>query len=254
MYGKHCTSELLPFTFGTQNCPIETNNEPPKPVAEAELNDWQAQWNTSCLRRQLISFFGKYAQDGTARIDQIICFGLGCLLTVCEGWPEVPRRAYLQHLAACTIRDTLATYLDGNRPKIYAQDPSYTLAEEAYLLTHMNITVLPDPEGFKALNGNTLVLSFAPNVPVRQIALDMTHGSNGPAGIFCDAIKDDGLGCDGKGTSDDGLRRNVCPFSTDPSSPGLWKYKQESVSIEFEDKRDDGFGNIAVGVYLKKVQ
>jgi hypothetical protein len=130
--------------------------------------------------------------------------------------------------------------------QIYAQDPAYRPSDTAYLAEHFDISVVADPEGFKALNGNTFVVSVSPNVPVRQIALDMTEDSHGPAGFFCDHIGSDGLDGDGKVYSD-------AHYTTCNSSPGLWKYKQESHCMEHDDRKGmDCFGNI--GLYLKKFE
>lgn len=80
-------------------------------------------------------------------------------------------------------------------------------------------------------------------MPVRQVALDITHEENGPAGFLCNAIYSEGLEADGKKEAD------IKHFTCNPS-PALWKYKQESVWMEHDDREEtDFFGNM--GVYLK---
>ncbi|KAH7066692.1 hypothetical protein BKA63DRAFT_371412, partial [Paraphoma chrysanthemicola] len=202
-------------------------------VPQETLNRWAAQWETSELRSRLSSFLKGEAGRQLQHIDQIICFGLGCPLKV-SLWPEAACRPYQQHLAACTIRDLIANTPGCTAPTIFAQDPEYSSAEKAYLSDQLKINVLDDPEGFKSLTGNTFVITISPNVPVRQIVVDMTHEDGGPAGFLCHDISSDGLECDGVGLrEEDG--RNVTPYSTCPLSPALLEYKQKSISMEYDD-------------------
>ena len=150
----------------------------------------------------------------------------------------------------CQIRDVIAAEQRGTAPKIFAQKPEYCAAGISHIVEHFNMCVLEDPEGFKALDGRTFVLSFAPNVPVRQIVLGLTHEFGGPAGLFCDDIGSDGLECNDKGIYNDN-GRVTCLFHTCEPSPALWRFKQESFWMEYGDRdKGDWFGN--VGVYLKK--
>jgi hypothetical protein len=84
-----------------------------------------------------------------------------------------------QHALMLTIRDILE-----NRPgqsseqaktiQCFAQDPLYTEADEA-VLGNAGITVLRDPRAFLEVDDQTLVISFAPNIPVRQIIADIAR-------------------------------------------------------------------------------
>ncbi|KAH7339197.1 hypothetical protein BKA66DRAFT_435147 [Pyrenochaeta sp. MPI-SDFR-AT-0127] len=215
---------------------------------EKELTEkaavWIQEWQRSELRSRLSVFLQEHAKKTLERVDKIMCFGLGCFPTQ---WERSRQRSYTQHLAACTVRDLIAQQQGGAAPQIFAQDPSYCAAGMSYIQSHFNMSILDDPEGFKALDGHTFVLSFAPNVPVRQITLGLTHESNGPAGLFCDRIRSEGLECNGKRCEDG----RVCPYTTCEPSPAVWKYKQESYWIEYRDRDEQNyFGE--VGVYLKK--
>ncbi|KAH7406802.1 hypothetical protein DE146DRAFT_676133 [Phaeosphaeria sp. MPI-PUGE-AT-0046c] len=245
--GHNEWATLTPFEFGLRYVPVKDE----KACADAEFHDkaaqWKSQWDNSDLHRKLIAFLKTHTGSVT-RIDQIICFGLGN--TVSSTHPRVQRISYVQHLAAHTVRDTLASQQGGAAPTMFAQDPEYKAVDTSYLSEHFDCTVLDDPEGFKALDGNTFVIAFAPNVPVRQIALDMTHDSNGPAGFLCDAIKSDGL-------EGEGLTRKECyeaennVYYTCNPSPGLWKYKEQGLWMEHDDRDELGCFR-KVGVYLKK--
>ena len=84
-----------------------------------------------------------------------------------------------QHALILTMRDILE-----NRPgqsseqaeniQCFAQDPLYTEADDA-ALGNAGITVLRDPRAFLEVDDQTLVISFAPNVPVRQIIADIAR-------------------------------------------------------------------------------
>ncbi|EAT90097.1 hypothetical protein SNOG_01885 [Parastagonospora nodorum SN15] len=193
-------------------------------VDKQTYNDWEA----SDIHHRLVAFLEEHAGT-TTQVDQIICFGL--VSPVSSRHPRILRRAYTQHLAACTIRDLFARHQNSPAPKILAQDPRYTPIDMAYLSTHFSTTTLPDPEAFRALNGTTFVISISPDVPVRQVALGMTHDSGGPAGFLCCAIEDNGLGCKSV-TMQNG--EEVFRF-TDNSSPGLWEFKQKGVWAEWDD-------------------
>jgi hypothetical protein len=242
--------KLLPFCFHTIDVPIEDQEDPIHLEFDKMTAQWQEEWEASDLYAQLTAFLGKHAGAAMRRVDQIICFGLGRPVSQ-SSYPRELRRSYVQHLAACTLRDLFAAKQNDAAPTIYAQDPAYQSSDTVYLAEHFGIPVIADPEGFKALNGNTFVMSVSPNVPVRQIALDMTHDSHGPAGFFCDHIGSDGL--EGDGLEGDGKVHGDANYTTCNSSPGLQRYKQESHWMEHENwKETDCFG--AMGLCLKKLR
>jgi hypothetical protein len=255
MYGEVDVDwSLLPFEFGTIDVPLEEEQNTIHPEFHNMAAQWREEWKASGLYAHLTAFLEEHAGDAAQRVDQIICFGLGCPFSV-SSYPRKLRRSFMQHLAACTLRDIFASNQNCAAPTIFAQDPAYQSTDTAYLAEHFNIATIADPDGFKALNGHTFVVTVSPNVPVRQIALDMTHESNGPAGFFCDSIASDGLEGDGKSREDAYSGANG--YRTCSSSPGLWKYKQESIWMEHGERKENGpwnerecFGHI--GVYLKK--
>lgn len=239
---------LVPFTFGIRHVPVEAGKKCVKDDFHDKVEKWKVEWESSNLHRRLITLLTTHAGKGAQRVDQIICFGLGA--PVSFEHPRAQHRSYVQHLAACTICDIFAKQQGGIRPAMFAQDPEYEAIDTSYLSEHFDCTVLSDPDGFKALDGGTFVITAAPNVPVRQIALDMTHDSDGPAGFFCDLIHSDGLEGDGMTRKECYESENVVYGTCNPS-PGLWEYKQRSVCVEYDDSDEmDCFGKI--GVYLKK--
>lgn len=240
---------LLPFNFGSRSGLVreEVEDETMPPDFHTKAADFRNEWEASDIHHHLVVFLEKHAGT-TTHVDQIICFGLGS--PVSSPHPRQLRRAYSQHLAACTIRDILARKQNSRRPKVFAQDPCHTSNDTAYISTHFSITPLPDPEAFRALTSTTFVISISPNVPVRQIALGMTHNSDGPAGFLCCTIGDDGLG----GKSVTMRNGNVVTHFADESSPELWEYKRRSVWGEWDNtgagREWDCPGR--VGCYLKR--
>jgi hypothetical protein len=233
---------LTPFQFFIRDMPVEEANGSIEPEFHHMAAGWRAEWEASGFFRKLTAFFAEHAGEATQRIDKIVCFGLG--QPVSEAQPRSLCRSYVQHLAACTIRDLLPKYHGGRKPKIFAQEPVYRAKDIAYLKEHFDMTILDDPEGFRTLNGNTFVITVAPNVPVRQVAFDMTHEHGGPAGFLCNNIYSEGLESERK--EEEELDRFTCN-----PSPALWKYKQESVWMEYDDGEEgDWFGNM--GLYLKR--
>ncbi|KAF1844281.1 uncharacterized protein K460DRAFT_408572 [Cucurbitaria berberidis CBS 394.84] len=242
----NCGEDLCPFNFGVHIIQTEAKDCFKVEDMTAKAGIWAEEWKKSEIYSRLTAFLEEHAGKRMQRVDKILCFGLGCFRT--ELGRET-KRPYVQHLAACLVRDIIARQQGGETPKIYAQDPNYGPTGIAYIKAQFDMETLDDPEGFKALDGNTFVLCVAPNVPVRQIAFGMTHEFGGPAGLFCNSIQSEGLECNGK--SCDIRSGSFTPYSLCESSPALWKYKQESTWMEYDDgSEEDCFGD--VGVYLKQ--
>ncbi|KAL2817474.1 hypothetical protein BDW59DRAFT_132000 [Aspergillus cavernicola] len=72
------------------------------------------------------------------------------------------------------------------------QDPAYTDIDKSVLRSY-GIKVLEDPEGFLEIDEASLVFSCAPNLPVKQIVLDMTR----PALLIWDTVHDEDGKLDG---------------------------------------------------------
>jgi hypothetical protein len=229
---------LIPYNFGTRHIDVEEGDCFTKEDLQDKTEQWRADWEASKFYCKLTEFLKKHAGHTAERVDQIACFGLGCLPSK---WPRHQRRSYIQHLAACTVRDIFAQKQGGAPPVMFTQDPEYCDAAAEHLANHFNMVIMPDPEGFKALNGNTFVITVAPNVPVRQIALGLTWDDGGPVGMMCNSIDSEGLEADGKAE---------CQAYTCESSPALWEYKQKSIYIEYNDgEEEDNFGSM--GLYIK---
>lgn len=68
--------------------------------------------------------------------------------------------------------------------QIYSQEPAYSRICEQVLGPH-GITVLTGVQGFLEVDNSTVVFSVAPNVPVKQIVVDLAR----PAIIVWDNVE-----------------------------------------------------------------
>lgn len=85
----------------------------------------------------------------------------------------------VQHCLILTLRDIfskLEVHGDSQVPeiKLFAQDPMYTDVDNA-VLKENGISVLEDPKAFLEVDDSSVVLSFSPNIPVRQIIADLAR-------------------------------------------------------------------------------
>lgn len=101
---------------------------------------------------------------------------------------KVRHRSIVQHALILTIRDCLTKHIQSDNLGIvecYVQDPTYT-STDRQVLEDYGITVLDDPRGFLEIDEETIVLSHAPDIPVRQITADLTR----PAMMIWDKVKE----------------------------------------------------------------
>ncbi|KKY32456.1 hypothetical protein UCDDA912_g07591 [Diaporthe ampelina] len=83
-------------------------------------------------------------------------------------------RSASQHALILTLRDVLQASQPGVQIRCLAQDPVYTGVDKT-VLSEVGITVVDDPQGFLEVDDQSVVLSFSPNVPVRQIITDLAR-------------------------------------------------------------------------------
>ncbi|KAF2648212.1 hypothetical protein K491DRAFT_722773 [Lophiostoma macrostomum CBS 122681] len=209
-------------------------------VSSEMLKEWEADWKRSAYRRNLIAQLKKHVRD-TEPVKQIICFGTGRLEA---------KHSYLQHLAACTVRrivlekqDALGGRTSLDHINIYAQDPGYC-RNCKMKLSKLDIDVVDDPKGVLLMDKSRFVVSFAPDIPVWQLAVDMLFDEGGPAGMLCDVIED---------LSDS----DVIVCAANPWSPNVHAYVDRCVALVVVDT--DGLEERVhvsgwSGLYLKSLQ
>ncbi|KAL2126354.1 hypothetical protein VTI74DRAFT_1133 [Chaetomium olivicolor] len=118
---------------------------------------------------------------------------------------------------------------NGPQPQIqcFAQDPLYTDTDKE-VLERVGVSVVQDPRGFLEVDDQTVVVSIAPNIPVRQIIADIAP----PAALIWNRVtgdvKDGGHGV------------------TDPESPRLWAMMQGHYNAVATLQSEDKFGDTVV--------
>lgn len=176
-----------PFTIGHGSA-VQPSGWPLEDLLEA-FQVLQAEWSQSDACKSLVATL-ESAQLSTP-IYKIVCFGLGRLdawqQTTREELHESIKRSATQYAAALTMADVLSKRAEiARKLSCYAQDPVHTGVEKQ-LLASLGFTVLADPKGFLEVDSNTLVFSAIPNVPVRQILVDVQW----PAAMVWDTVDPD---------------------------------------------------------------
>ncbi|KAK4038958.1 hypothetical protein C8A01DRAFT_16981 [Parachaetomium inaequale] len=205
----------------------DLGREAPESVQNA-FEDGIKKWEASPQCIQLRALFDTMSLPTVSNIVAFAC----CTMAV----KVVQEHTVSQHALVLTLRDILQTRQqqddDMERqhteqpPEIrcFAQDPLYDDADEK-ILRRAGIAVVQDPRGFLEVNNQSVVLSFSPNAPVRQIIADLAR----PAILIWNRVS---------GEADDGERWSVTApldrrllrsetegsprISTDPESPRLW--------------------------------
>lgn len=153
-----------------------------EPVGDMQM-EFEAgvlEWNHSPASRKLRTML---EQASFPHVNKIITFANGSFSS--SGSSQHLTRSIGQHALTMTVRDILRDKNKSGEILCYAQDPEYTTADKAVLESN-GITVLEDPRAFLDVDESTVVLSFAPNVPVRQIITDIAR----PAAVIWDRVID----------------------------------------------------------------
>jgi hypothetical protein len=81
----------------------------------------------------------------------------------------------LQHAFALEMRNLIHPLQPSlGHFQSYAQDPAYSEIDKR-LLEKEGFAILDDPRGFLEVDNSSVVLSIAPNIPVRQIVADIAR-------------------------------------------------------------------------------
>ncbi|POS72624.1 hypothetical protein DHEL01_v208980 [Diaporthe helianthi] len=115
-------------------------------------------------------------------IDRIIALACGSMSG--ENGAQ-RRRSMIQHTVMLDLWRQLSRRSRSNTGiQCFAQDPAYTEVDKQ-VLSQYDVAVVNDPNGFIAVNDNSVVLSFCPDVPVRQIITDIAR----PAILVWDTVR-----------------------------------------------------------------
>lgn len=153
---------------------------------DQSLHDWMS--SEQCTQLNSLDMLQKDA----SRIKKIVAFACGSITHPGE-WSRA--RSCYQHGLIKTLREILtqARHDDINLTReqreeqiqSFIQDPAYTHIDREVLQDNYAIaTIIDNPEGFLEVDDSTLVLSFSPNVPVRQVVVDIAK----PAVVIWDRV------------------------------------------------------------------
>ncbi|OAA51875.1 hypothetical protein NOR_00468 [Metarhizium rileyi] len=172
-------------------------------------------------------------------IDKVIGFGLGDLTydaIICGDDDGRKNRSSEQH-ALMLMLVRLFKEHTGNSVKCYAQDPMYADTCKG-ILVEKGVDVVHGNTGFLLVDENSIVLSFSPNIPVRQVIADLPR----PAVMACDKISEP--------TRSEWQRMGtawISPYSTDPVSPRVLAMREDYVELLIKTTE-----TVESAVYLRK--
>ncbi|KGO77606.1 hypothetical protein PITC_074130 [Penicillium italicum] len=161
-------------------------------VVTKTFQDKIQEWKESPAYEKLKTILSSSAKNH--EIDKVIGFALGTMsfqrfnedgsLDTRGGW-----RSASQHALLLTMTEWLRERDHKEKVLCYSQDPAYSEVDRK-ILDEASIQVIEDPRGWLEVDEHSIVLSIAPNVPVKEIITDIAR----PAVIiWCRVGFDDGL-------------------------------------------------------------
>ncbi|KAL1840633.1 hypothetical protein VTJ49DRAFT_241 [Mycothermus thermophilus] len=168
--------------------------------------------------------------SGIAKIVALACS------TMTERDP--PECSLAQHALVLMLRDFLSrdssksgTGSGGpgsTRIQCFAQEPRYLPIDEQ-VLRENGVTVLDDPGAFVEIDETSVVLSIAPDIPVREIVADIAR----PAIMIWDKV----------------VVKDKSTLWTDPVTPRVERMMEDYIELPFPPN-DELFGDVAI--YVRK--
>ncbi|KAK4033147.1 hypothetical protein C8A01DRAFT_40402 [Parachaetomium inaequale] len=200
--------------------PLSVRDAPTEPVAALEdiQNAFLAgvrAWEDSEDCQRLRSFFEKASLPKITKIVAFACSSMEINFgNKDQRASSRNSRSIHQHALILTLRDIILGR-GGNAEKAadlqcFAQDPVYCDVDEQ-VLKAAGITVLRDPRGFLEVDDESVVLSFSPDIPVRQIVADIAR----PAVLVWNHVKSEAE------TAEDYAALDQKNAGTDPESSRL---------------------------------
>jgi hypothetical protein len=146
-------------------------------------------WEESEDCRRLRSFFEKVPLPKITKIVGFACSSISIDFGGKDARATIRNSHSIhQHALILTLRDIILRRGSSTKKaadlQCFAQDP-VNCDVDKQVLEAAGITVLEDPRGFLEVDDESVVLSFAPNIPVRQIVADIAR----PAVLVWDHVK-----------------------------------------------------------------
>ncbi|KAJ6611072.1 hypothetical protein B0H10DRAFT_1953358 [Mycena sp. CBHHK59/15] len=164
-------------------------------------------------------------------IRKIVAFACG---TPSRKPTHVP--SVVQHIVVLALKDIFIEK-EGNTKQVlcFAQDPIYSVIDKQLLAQH-NIACCDDPRGFLEVDKWSLVISIAPNIPVKQIITDLAR----PAVIIWGRIS--------------GESEYSTADMTDPESPRLLKMIEQGYTEFAFPNYADSFKSVVMYGLLESIE
>ncbi|KAJ5558339.1 hypothetical protein N7535_008552 [Penicillium sp. DV-2018c] len=186
---------------------------PARPIGKKEdvardFDEKRKTWEESETCKKFIELLTSSA--GSHEINKVV--GLAC------GSLSLPNNehAATQHAMLVSVRDWLKSRDEKREVECYIQDPMNT-AVDREVLADVGFEVIDDPRGWLVVDEKSVVLSIAPNVPVKEIIADIAR----PAVVIWYRVAED----DGPGRTDPDSKRvrammeDYDLFEIEPYSP-----------------------------------
>ncbi|CAG8162735.1 unnamed protein product [Penicillium olsonii] len=189
------------------------------------------EWKSTSVCRKLKTILSASAHNHD--INKVIGFGLGGFSRRMIPYKSATR-AMTQHVLLRVLKDWLQKKTGGKSP-CYAQDPAYN-STDTQVLQENGIEVIDDPCGWLEVDEQSMVVSIAATVPVKEIIADIAR----PAVIIWDRVSfEDAIGMTGESAR------------LDPNSYRVFKMMEEYDMFEFGAGEDlCPWGSIVV--YIRK--
>jgi hypothetical protein len=151
-------------------------------MARHDLKAALDEWEKSKQREALIPILRSI---DLSSVKRAVAFACGSMESR-PGRERLALRATYQHgllLTICKVLSEEQSSGGAREVSAWAQDPAYCAADGAFL-AECGISTLDDPDGFLKVDESTMVLSFAPDAPVKQIVADISR----PAAMIWDRV------------------------------------------------------------------
>lgn len=157
----------------------ETKEElPPVLTLDADFvtqmfNGKVQEWKASTACEKLKSILSLAAKDH--KIDKVIGFALGDFAT--DLGPDslhIRHQSASQHAILLTLEEWLQERDRKENVPCYVQDPVYNSIDQE-ILGNVGIEVIDDPRGWLEIDEQSMMITVAPNVPVKEIIADIAR-------------------------------------------------------------------------------
>ena len=130
------------------------------------FEDARAEWDSSKQHDELQQILASLKLP--FGLSKVIAFALGSV----GGDFRASRQSSIQHALLLSLRRGLSNSTQTPELECFSQEPGYS-DQDKQVLQASGVKILEDPMGFLEVDETSVILSIAPNVPVKQIITDL---------------------------------------------------------------------------------